>query len=481
MASSSDIRMGPWSDGINLLDEPDQLQDRQMLSCINLDVDNTGVLEPRRGLRYSPIDSTANIKYLMATVILAGETQPRALTSTYDGTNSAFRALSTPTSGAAFTNLAAGQYYSAVQYQNKIWYIPGVSTTIGRFSPSSTTNNPMTTVGAMPYGDYGFILKDRLFIVRKATSELFFSKATDFTIWAAPDGGVIQVNPGDSAPITKVVTVNNQVIIFKRDSTFVLSFNTSPTGDGVLRQVASDQGALDAITYNNEVYTYNSRSVFKFVNGFYQDIGLQLNLAGQDVIDSAVSNPARLNVVGKTLILGTTPGGKTYAMNLDTNAWSTYTLASDLSISTGTIFSRSSVGTAVFFGDGTSKISFMLLARTQRTDQSVDLSYKAPAYSFKTKEYNFDDSEVWKRMYSYHLDTRFDASVVGNALTFINGVQNTSSPDPVDFVGSFQSFRFKTVAIGYSAPSIASTADALTGLLVRGIRAVVGIKAPVSI
>jgi hypothetical protein len=100
---------------------------------------------------------------------------------------------------------------------------------------------------------------------------------------------------------------------------------------------------------------------------------------------------------------------------------------------------------------------------------------------FRTKEFNFDDSEVWKRMYSFHLDTQFTSAVVGNAQTFINGVENTNVADPTDLIGVFTSFRFKTASIGYSSPSTTGALpDTLTGPLVRGIRAVVGIKAPVS-
>lgn len=483
MARGTDIRIGPWPDGINLLDQPDQIRDTQLIRSVNLDPDNTGVLSPRRPLRYFAQDALTQTKYLLGSATLDGEVQPRAITVTYTGTDSFFKAIGSPTDTfISFAFQRAGLFKSVVQYQNKLWYIPALASSVGASSPVAQ-NNTLTGVAAMPYGDYGFVLKDRLFIVRKATSELFFSKATDFSVWAAPDGGVIQINPGDNSPITKVVSLNNQVIIFKRDSTFILSFTNNPTGDGVVRQVSADQGAIDAITYNNEVYCYNARSVFKFVNGFFQDIGLQLNLPGNDTIDSTAVNPARINVIGKTLMFGTTPSGKTYAMNLDTGAWTEYTWPVDLSVSTGTVFSRSALGTAIFFGDGTTKLSYMLVtkSKTQRTDQGSDSIYKAPEYAFRTKEFNFDDSETWKRVYSWHLDSTFDQAVYGTARTFINGVQNNSSTDALDLVGSSLSYRFRTTSMGYDASVInPSTSGAAVGITCRGIRATIGAKAPVS-
>jgi hypothetical protein len=483
----SDIRLGPWTDGINLLDKPDQLRDTQLISCVNFDVDNTGVLEPRRALRFHSQDAGASLKYLMATITLANEVQPRALVSVVNAGVSSFKAIGSPDNQTEFTVTRAGTFRSAVQYQNKIWYIPADASSVGAQSPASATNT-MTSVASMPYGDYGFILKDRLFIIRKATSAIYFSAATAFepstdipTPWAEPDGGVVFVNPGDNNPITKVVVVNNQIVIFKRDSTYVLSFTASPLGDGVLRQVSPDQGAIDAITYNNEVYCYNSRSVFKFVNGYFQDIGLQLALPNLDTIDSSVTNPARINVVGKTLVFGTTPSGKTYAMNLDTGAWTTYTFSGDNTVSSGTIFSRSSVGTAIFFGDGTSVISYMLVTRGASTDRNSAGVYLAPEYLFRTKEYNFDDSEAWKRMYSWHLDSSFSAAVTGNARTYINGVQNNTTSDVMDLVGSSLSYRFRTTSMGYVSIGYTSLVGAFVGPVIRGIRAVIGAKAPVSL
>ena len=483
MARGQEIKIGPWAQGINLLDKPDQLEDGQLVSCINFDIDNTGVLQPRRPLKYQVQDATTLVKYLLSTVVLAGEVSPKALTATYDGATSSFKVIGIPgTVPVGLTNTSAGKYLSAVQYQNKIWYIPGESSATGKSSPAAVANT-FTSVPLMPYGDYGFILKDRLFIVRKASSEIYFSKATDFAIWAAPDGGVIQVNPGDNQPITKVVTVNNQIIIFKRDSTFTLTFNNNPTGDGTLRQVSADQGALDAITYNNEIYCYNARSVFKFINGFFQDIGIQLNLT-DDLIDSSAVSPARINIVGKNLIFGTTPAGFTYALNLDSGAWTMYTLPVDLSLSTGTIYSRSDAGTGIFFGDGTTKLSYLLVNRNpvSRPDIGSDGVPKSPAFTIKTKEYDFDDSETWKRLYSWHLDSQFISAPLGSTLTYSGSTVTNTSADVTDLIGSNTSFRFKRVAMSYtSSPYTTSNADSPVGLIIRSVRAVVGVKAPVSV
>lgn len=487
MPKGTDIRIGPWPDGINLLDQPDKIRDTQLSSCVNYDIDNTGLLIPRRALRYFSQDATTQTKFLVGSVVLDGETQPKAVTITYDGASSFLKAIGDPSSGGYvaadnFGTALAGQYRSIVQYQKKFWYIPSLASSVGQSSPSSKTNT-LTSVAAMPYGDYGFILKDRLFIVRKGTSELFFSKATDFTVWAAPDGGVIQINPGDNSPITKVVSLNNQVVIFKRDSTYILSFTNNPTGDGVVRQVSADQGAIDAITYNNEVYCYNARSVFKFVNGFFQDIGLQLNLPVNDTIDSTEVNPARINVIDKILLFGKTPSGKVYAMNLDTGAWTTYEFPGDLSISTGSIFSRSAVGTTHFFGDGTGMLGYMVARNmdNRRTDTNSAGTVLAPTYSFVTKSFDFDDSETWKRLYSWHLDATHKSSPYGEGRLWVNDTRFPVSTDVVDLIGGTESTRFRRIRMEYKAFGFSGAGLTFkTAPEIKGIRAVIGAKAPVS-
>lgn len=495
MAAGTDIRIGPWPDGINLLDQEDQLRDTQLAQCENFDVDNTGVLLPRRAFRYLSVGTAGHDKYLLGSVTLNSESNPRGIVNSYDGATSNFYAVGSPlVAPVAFTNNKAGLYKAVIPYQSKLWFVPAESGAIGQ-STDPVATSAFTAVATMPYGDTAFVLKDRLFVVRKSSSELYFSKATDFTVWSAPDGGVIQVSPGDNNPITAVVVLNNQIVIFKRDSTYILSFSASPTGDGVLRQISADQGALDAITYNNEVYCYNSRSVFKFVNGFFQDIGLQLNLANAQTIDAiALADAPKINVVGKTLIFGSF-SNITYAMNLDTGAWSVYVMSSTeqfYALRSTAIFSRSTAGTAILFGGGKpgkTDIFYFLAQRPEYAalDLSEDNELYIPGYVYKTKHYDFDDSETWKRLHSWHMDLVGNVHVDGHAATWINrGSTNLTTRDAKDLigqsvVGEMKSFRFKTVAFGYRSYTY-FTADSLyiPGVIVRGIRAVVGVKAPVS-
>lgn len=503
MNKASEIKIGPWPAGINLLDKPDQIENNNAAWIVNFDVDNTGLLIPRRGIEHSSAGAASVVKYLLGTAILDGETISRVLVGSQEGGGTTFYALDNPrsalgtnTAPVKFSDVYSGTYKSVVQYQNKFWYVPAVSSSLGYSSPASATNTP-TSVASLPYGDYGFVLKDRMFVIRKVTSEVFFSKATDFTNWTAPDGGVIRVNPGDNKPITKVVILNNQIVIFKRTETYILSFTNSPTGDGVLRQVSPDQGALDAITYNNEVYCFNNRSVFKFINGFFQDIGAQLNLNEIGRLDrGTVDNSGKINIVGDTLVVGLR-STLAAAMNLNTGAWSLYTVHSKFAnvFSTAAVTGRgSSLGQFVVFGDSQLELHSMFVERSVSAGLSDFASDEAPRlveYELFTKIIDLNDSQVFKRLYNWFADIEFPTSYIFGQVGFLINSRATDfrgRPSNESYInsaggliGPTTSARFKSIQFCFQINSLPPTTDRVrVAPIIRYIKAKVGIKANTS-
>lgn len=171
MPKGTEIKFGPWPDGINLLDEPDQLRDSQLSSCVNFDIDNTGVLSPRRAIRSVPGLSAASTYYLMGSAVLASSGSPYAFINCYtSGTDtSRFEARQDPNAASPFSVTHAGLYKSIVQYGGSLWYVPGQASSVGYSTPASVGGiSTPTSVPLIPWGDYGFILKDRLFVDRKS-------------------------------------------------------------------------------------------------------------------------------------------------------------------------------------------------------------------------------------------------------------------------------------------------------------------------
>lgn len=513
MPRGTDIRIGPWPGGLNRRETADKIQPNQLAECINFDIDNAGLLIPRRGYRkvvdaelFIPVGVLVGQLRALSSLIITPLTTPFEYVvfgrwdADTDITSFIFR--NDPETNNGFLGVTrGGRYTSVVQYQDKFWYVPEPSSTGVGFYTNDDGTTGATGVATMPTGDEAFILKDRMFIIRKGTSTIYFSKATDFTVWSAPDGGLIQVSPGDNEPITSVQVLNNQIVIFKRFSTWILSFNDSPTGDGVLRQVSADQGAYDAVVYENELYCVNRESVYKFVNGFFQDIGNVLNFSGSKVADDAFGISPKINVLDKILVVsncipyydaGAVLRTRTFAMNLDTGAWSEWMINEALIRLRSSNNSQGALDADEYYWLGNGS-AFYYFTRQRDIALHYDKDFNnvsvQPRYFFKTKEYDFDDSETWKRCYSWHLDAYYEVgsvSELGTTSVIINSSRDGnvfelySTNDVKDLIGggNWSSFRFRTVMFLFNRPSVSP--GIAPGTTIRGIRAVIGAKAPVS-
>lgn len=338
------LPVGPWPGGLNRRDENNASQTvnpKQLRWCLNFDVLDSGVLQSRLGCR--KVLSTAPI-YGAVKVDLIGSIVEGADKSQYGIIG---KEINTPplqtlfyftrdpeTSPGGFTAITTAQtgtFTDVVEYNGVYYFIQAVGG--GGTAQSRTT---VITAGAwtaqanIPKGDQAFIIRDRLFVVDWNANTLYWSKATDPTTWAAPDGGSVQISPGDGDVITKVVFINNSIYIFKRNKTFLFTFNTDPAVDGQIVPLSTVRGAHDALVYNNEIYLVNDQSVYKLVNNFFTDIAVLTNIYQDAGLDQLFDTQVRLFVeAGNKLIVGPVniilPGQlfTHYAMNLITGAWST--------------------------------------------------------------------------------------------------------------------------------------------------------------
>lgn len=462
------VKIGPRKQGLNQREDMRNIEDDELSEVVNFNITDDGMLEPRAG--YSGVDAPAHgftlpTHYLLGSMIHTDGNQ-YALAAFYDsGSNVSkiYSILSDTWDARHASTTFTGPYKSVVQYNGRLWYIPGNASAQGKYT-TGLTAAAATGVAAMPWGDYGFMFKDRMFIVRKSENRIYFSKATDPETWLSPDGGSFDVNPGDGQTITKVVVTNNIMTIFKRDATYQFSFVDDPVKNGTLRQVSPDQGAFDAITFNNEIYCVNSRSVFKFINGFFVDLGQKLDLFRDHDLDTSNDPGVRLSVINRLLLVGKVNDlvrGRNawYAMNLDTNAWSQHFYPLDaIGPNTNSVQTRNASGTFSFYGDG----KFTGICRVlHRTTQQLDVESLTsgltfyPGYKFVTKEYAFNSELEWKRLFAWGIETD-ELSPEPNIVpspkvgVVLNGTVNVTVDVPDDFIAQL-SARFRRIAFTYNA------------------------------
>lgn len=463
------VKIGPWPSGMNLQLNEDLIGDDHLRDVLNFDVDNDGTLLPRRGLRFYAFPGGAGTTAkLLGSVNIDSGTTTNVYAVQQMGTGIYYtNTVNSVWSTAAYTMSAAMNV--VVPYNGVLYYVPASGT--GGYSATNFTGST-TSRPNIPSGTIAFMLKERMFVVDPTTNTVWYSKSTDPTTWAAPDGGFFKVTPGDGDVITSAIVQNNSIVIFKRNSTYVFTFTTDPAYDGVLRPVSTDIGAYSATVFNNEVYTVNNRSVFKFVNLYFSDIGQAINIQYPTGGAPGATYLATLHVVDQTLVL-LMPDKYGFAMNLINGAWSRYKFDFDfVNVAKSVTFYDSANGKYTLFQEGYTMKHLRTASNTYDNGPLVAAVRTPvpvrPAYLFKTRSYVqfqlgryiIGDEAEWKRLYWWALHGT-DSYGAGTPTMEVDGnVISITDPVPIGRVVT-KSTRFRRINIGYSSPS-AQTSDALT-------------------
>lgn len=140
-------------------------------------------------------------------------------------------------------------------------------TSTNRFEPNFNLNATRTVINAIVGSDSipttdsaweayggslrgGFIFKDRLFIA--VQDKLYWSKVTDPTVWAVPDGGFATFDIPFN--ITAVAALNDTIYIASADKIFTFTYSVDIDAELVIRQVDSGFGAFDLCSYRGSMY-----------------------------------------------------------------------------------------------------------------------------------------------------------------------------------------------------------------------------------
>lgn len=292
--SGNPVAIGPFLGGLNLREDARQIADNQLASCINFDIGRAGELTARPGLKAFRINGTTNLGLPAATFIIGAARLSTTGASRLFGvesgtrnvyyTDSTFSALVNWIS--TFAGGAPGTFSRAVQYTNKVWFIPK-GTTVGGASTAinhDLSTNASAAVAGIPKGSGAIVFKDRLFVfgpldsANTGTQRVYYSAATDFTSF--PVNNFFDIAPGDGENVTAAVGSQDTLIFFKQHSVWALQYDTDP-GLGALRKVNSEIGATgpDAVVnFQNEIYIIDERTIWRMQNFLFDDVGKSLNL-----------------------------------------------------------------------------------------------------------------------------------------------------------------------------------------------------------
>jgi hypothetical protein len=422
MARGEAIRFGPFVGGLNTGSDPTAVADAEMVECVNFELDIDGSLVQRL-----PIVEVANPG--QDHLLIIGS----ALIS-----NTGYIVASNSSGtyvfdGVGWTTIKAGLTSKvALQYRNLIYIVatPGSAQQGGYWSPGGG----FTTDAAMPRGEAALFTKTRMFVVpgRSAISNTSRVQFTDPVVADLPTWNpvnIIDVSPGDGQNLIDIVLYNDNLMLFKQDSTYVLAYDLQPT-DAILRCVNTNIGASAAYcvqVYENSVFCYHEGKVYEIINYDFS----QINIKVPFVFDGAVPagstrvDEVFLNLLGDRLLLRYY--NRIYAFGLKTRTWTRWesenedlqnfgplvAFPSNPTQSVNTKYyagsSLSNKDTLVYIPDGRDSIT-----RESTISDDVDI-----ISNFVTKNFDMADSHHFKKLMWWGADVLTNQDIVGLATPIV--------------------------------------------------------------
>jgi hypothetical protein len=403
------LRLGPFKGGLNNASDASAIQDTELQECINFDFDIDGALTSR-----PPISSLLDGPVAAQNVDMLGYfVDPTGTLYLIASTDSAVYYFGS----GVWVQITTGFRATAmVQYLNKAWIVaePGSASNGGSWEPTTFgAAGTFTTVASMPKGGAAAMYKERMFVVpgpKASTNEsrLIFSNLANPATWTGSD--FIDVVPGDGQKLLDLYVLGSNMYLFKNDSTHVFAYDSAPT-KGVRNVVSTVVGVSDTgcvVQYENYLMVYHEDFVYEIINGVHQILNTRVDFTAGGGGSYFKANS--LSIVGDRLIVKYFD--KCYVFNLKTRTWATW--ESSVEPSRWLVEPRASnaIGLRRYVAGAAlvnTRFTYVILDGFNSTATEV-MTCRA-----KTKVYDFDSPEQFKRLYFWAVDLMSTGNVTGTA------------------------------------------------------------------
>lgn len=224
---------------------------------------------------------------------------------------------------------------SMAVYQNTVWLPATPGSANGGIS--WTPGGGAVAVVDMPRASACTVHKNRLYTCPGETattneSRLTFSEAADFTIWPSTD--FIDVAQGDGTTLNNVIVYQDNLLLFKQESTFVLAYDLDPA-DAILREinpVVGSNGSFGITQHENTVYCLHNGNVYEIVNYNFGLLNIKVPFEFDDTLPTGTSTrheEQHVSLLGDRLVARYF--NRTYVYGLRTKAWSEWIKTDDSS------------------------------------------------------------------------------------------------------------------------------------------------------
>lgn len=278
------LRLGPFTGGLNTTSDPSTIADVELAECTNFEQDLDGSLKSRPPFKEIFGHHTFTNRILFLCEAIFGSDHYLICsnsTGVYYFLNGAFTLIT--------NTFEAG---AAVQYADKVYLVPKPgSGSGGKWDPSAG----FTAVAAIPKGQAAVVHKERLYVCpgiksTADTSRLKFSDASNLDSW--PVNNFIDIRQGDGTKLVDLTVYQDNILLFKEQSTSILSYDTNPA-DAFLRPVSNSIGVnrqFNVVNYENQVYIFSGGWVYEITNLDFLRLNVKIPFIRDDTVPSAFAD-----------------------------------------------------------------------------------------------------------------------------------------------------------------------------------------------
>lgn len=371
MPGGKPLRLGPFIGGLNTASDVTAIADAELskLSNFELDIDGSLISRP-------PIQELAGHVSWTERIVCIGEAVFGGVHYLIGSNANGVFHYQTGAWTLITTTIKASV---AVQYADKLYLVavPGSVNPGGKWDPVGG----FVAVATIPNGSAAVVHKERLFIVPGVAgsinaSRISFSDPSNFEVWPATN--FIDVGQGDGTTLNDVTVFQDNLLLFKDESTFVLAYDVRPS-DAVLREISATIGVRAQhclINYENQIYIIHNGWVYEIINYDFN----RLNTKVPFIRDETAPTPFAAESVSLSIIedrLLCRYYAKTYVYGLRTRTWSEWTSVADVLKYFGPVFTLHPPGGNEYYaGSALSGNRTMLKFIDQRTainrEQTID-------------------------------------------------------------------------------------------------------------
>lgn len=410
--------IGPFAGGLNTYDDATAVKDTELVEALNWDPGLEGSLRSRPPFQNLnkplTLGATGNPRFLGFFYGSAGTYHlivSDGLSSTWAYNGTAWSLI---------TNTFAAS--SMAQFDNKAW----LASPVGEADPGGywTPGGGFIADADMPRGDTLVSFKSRLWISpgkgNANGTRVYYSKVLGQpNFWQS--AAFVDVGQGDGQEIVYLATYYNTLIAFRSQSIYAFSFNSDPA-QGSVALLVPGVGLTNkdcVIAYENYLYFMYDEKAYQFINNNAQQINLKVPFTATGLAN--ISLPFSVSLFNNRAIFHYYD--TMYVYSLRTKTWTRWKSPQHGAI--GQIMSPAGVLTDEAFvnpsatvpagGSRTGKLLYIADEFTNATE-----TYTC---EIQTKNYNYQLSSNFKRLFWWGVDAVFRTRIRGWAVPVVHHAQ----------------------------------------------------------